>query len=171
MPSSESSSSRSSVPDQLGSPSPGPDSDPPAAGVDNVQDSYEDYMIPFEHEAKPPGYRTEGLTVLLPAAPEDDAFFMRQVPVRDFDIVIIHGLHGARWPPWKNSGSGDSKWVYDMGRWHGRTVMSFGYDPLRILSGSRIRESIRRASIRLLNDLKTERAPIEKVRYLRTQLV
>lgn len=75
----------------------------------------------------------------------------------------MHGLHGARRPPWKNPGSGDSSWIHELGRQSGRKVMSFGYAALHILSGFRTWESIRRTSIRLLEDLKKARATAAKV--------
>ncbi|KAB5577943.1 ankyrin repeat-containing domain protein [Coniochaeta sp. 2T2.1] len=125
-------------------------------GEHEVEDTgYDEYM---EDDGKPPEYRAEGLVTLWKAPGNDEDFGEITVPVINYDIIVVHGLHGARRPPWKNPGSGDSSWVHELGRHGGRTVMSFGYDPLHILSGSRTWESIRRTAVRLLEDLKKARA-------------
>ena len=71
-------------------------------------------------------------------------------------IVVVHGIHGERDPPWKNQGSGDSSWMMHR-LWEGKRVMSFGYDVRRILAGRQTREVIRRQALRLLDDLMGQR--------------
>ncbi len=71
-------------------------------------------------------------------------------------VVVVHGIHGERDPPWKNQGSGDSSWMTDR-TWEGKRVMSFGYDVRRVLVGRQTREVIRRQALQLLDDLILER--------------
>jgi len=72
-------------------------------------------------------------------------------------VVVVHGLHGARRPPWKNPGSGDSSWVAHPPYWN-RRVMSFGYSASKLLAGRFTRQAIRRASRSLLSQLSRRRA-------------
>jgi hypothetical protein len=79
-------------------------------------------------------------------------------------IVVVHGLYGARRPPWKNEGSGDSGWMDTKGTVHGRKLMSFGYSASTLLASRYTRQAIRATAISLLEGLKAERAKVTAVR-------
>ncbi|KAI1213089.1 ankyrin repeat-containing domain protein [Annulohypoxylon truncatum] len=108
----------------------------------------EDYMV----RRKPPEYDAEGLVTLWNAqydtSPEPASYM-----AADFDIVVVHGLRGARRPPWENPGAGSSIWLYDQGRYGGRKVMSFGYSISKIMCGIYTYQVIMNVAKRLLDDL------------------
>ncbi|KAH8892620.1 hypothetical protein GQ53DRAFT_840942 [Thozetella sp. PMI_491] len=99
----------------------------------------------------------EGLTVLWGPNYRDASTPGPPVMVPDFDVVIIHGLHGTLQDPWTSPGSGSSRWLPDAGEGEGRRVMSFGYDASKILAGALTRQAIRKTALSLLNALKAER--------------
>lgn len=76
-------------------------------------------------------------------------------------IVIVHGLWGARKPPWKNPGAGSSDWLETQGQCG--KVMAFGYDPSRLLSGRHTRQSISTLATMLLDTLMAKRNKATKV--------
>lgn len=81
---------------------------------------------------------------------------------------MVHGLGGARRPPWKNPGSGDSSWLYQQGPYGGRKVMSFGYNVSKVICGIYTHQAIRRVAMGLLDDLTHARSGSTKVwrRYM-----
>ncbi|KAK8085845.1 hypothetical protein PG997_007116 [Apiospora hydei] len=131
----------------------GPESE--AHDEPSVADEYRQYM----NGERLPEYGVDGLVTLrYPSyAPSSDSTL-------EYDIVVVHGLKGARRPPWNNPGSGDSSWIDaqdSLGRCH---LMSFGYHISRLLSGRSTRASIRDAALRLLRELWEERSNGDKDR-------
>lgn len=70
-------------------------------------------------------------------------------------IITVHGLWGARQPSWKNAGSGNSDWLETKG--HCGHLMSFGYDPSRLLSGLYTRRSLDKLATLLLDNVTAQR--------------
>ncbi|KAI1460619.1 ankyrin repeat-containing domain protein [Annulohypoxylon moriforme] len=97
-------------------------------------------------------YNAEGLVTLWNAQHTTDPK-PRKYMAAGFDIIIVHGLRGARRPPWENPGAGTSKWLYDQGLYGDRRVMSFGYNISNILCGKCTHQAIINAATSLLGNL------------------
>ncbi|KAI6366356.1 hypothetical protein MCOR25_005171 [Pyricularia grisea] len=103
-------------------------------------------------------HQRAGLTVIIPQAETD---FFGSNPsskfLQEFDIIVIHGLHGNRQSPWINPGAGSSDWIPKSGQAAHQRAMVFGYDPQQILAGSQSRRAIRSVAKQLLDELQLER--------------
>ncbi|KAG6356898.1 hypothetical protein INS49_014773 [Diaporthe citri] len=133
-------------------------------GVDEAKKQWEDVLEYMQGE-KPPEYDAQGLVTLWDG--RQDSISGPQTLVADlFDVVVIHGFWGARRPPWKNPGSGNSSWVHDQGSDQCRKVMSFGYDPMSMLSDTGAHEVIKNVAMKLLDDIKEMKESSSQMRRL-----
>ncbi|KAK8103409.1 uncharacterized protein PG998_010442 [Apiospora kogelbergensis] len=108
----------------------------------SMVDEYRQYLS----GDKPPEYDVEGLVTLWEG------------------IVVVHGIHGARRPPWKNPGSGNSSWLDSQEFIDHPRVMSFGYIVSTLLCGSATQHRIRDSARQLLVELSDKRRKTDKNR-------
>ncbi|KAK7931144.1 hypothetical protein PG985_001856 [Apiospora marii] len=121
----------------------------------SVAEEYREYVS----GDKPPEYGAEGLVTLRHPSDEPAADATSQ-----YDIVVVHGLMGARRPPWKNPGSGNSAWIDTQSSFARHHLMSFGYDASMLAAGRNARFKIHEIALGLLRELSKERSTRDKVR-------
>ncbi|KAK8044020.1 hypothetical protein PG993_004044 [Apiospora rasikravindrae] len=114
----------------------------------SMLEEYREYMT----GGRPPEYGVEGLVTLRYPSDEPSSASLSQ-----YDIVVVHGMKGARRPPWNNPGSGTSAWVDENDTFKRSHLMSFGYDASRLLSGRSTRSRIHDTALELVHGLLNER--------------
>ncbi|KAG8169581.1 hypothetical protein KVR01_000326 [Diaporthe batatas] len=135
-----------------------------AKDLEEVEAQWNDVLKYMKGE-KPPEYDARGLVPLWLGRNDSTAEHPSLIP-HYFDIVVVHGFWGARRPPWKNPGSGNSSWLHRQGYNQHQNVVSFGYDPMTMLSGTCTHEVMKNLAMTLLEDIKRMKKSSTQMRGL-----